>query len=98
MPDAHKATSTLRRLMKNEPTFSLLPPSTTMRGVRRRDFVKMAIATGVGLSVAPGARAVESREGIAYRKLGRTGESVSMVGLGGAHIGQQQDPQESISI
>lgn len=33
-----------------------------------------------------------------YRQLGRTGEEVSLVGLGGFHIGQQKDEQESIRI
>jgi len=33
-----------------------------------------------------------------YRTLGRTGEKVSLVGLGGAHIGKQADEQESIRI
>jgi predicted aldo/keto reductase-like oxidoreductase len=37
-------------------------------------------------------------KGVPYRVLGRTGEKVSMVGLGGAHIGQQDDEQESIRI
>jgi predicted aldo/keto reductase-like oxidoreductase len=32
------------------------------------------------------------------RRLGRTGVNVSMVGLGGAHIGTQKDEQESIRI
>jgi len=33
-----------------------------------------------------------------YRTLGHTGERVSMVGLGGHHIGIQRDEQESIRI
>lgn len=32
------------------------------------------------------------------RTLGRTGEQVSILGLGGAHIGKQEDPQESVRI
>src|SRR6202035_4495876 len=35
---------------------------------------------------------------VPYRTLGRTGEKVSMVGLGGAHIGQQADERLSIRI
>jgi predicted aldo/keto reductase-like oxidoreductase len=35
---------------------------------------------------------------IRRRTLGRTGEKVSMVGLGGAHIGKQSDEQESLRI
>jgi predicted aldo/keto reductase-like oxidoreductase len=33
-----------------------------------------------------------------YRTLGRTGERVSLIGLGGFHIGVQRDEQESIKI
>ncbi|HZR45665.1 MAG TPA: aldo/keto reductase [Candidatus Manganitrophaceae bacterium] len=33
-----------------------------------------------------------------YRKLGRTGESVSLIGLGGFHIGEPPDEQEGIRI
>jgi uncharacterized protein len=36
--------------------------------------------------------------GIPKRTLGRTGEKVSMVGLGGYHLGMQKDEQESIRI
>jgi aryl-alcohol dehydrogenase-like predicted oxidoreductase len=33
-----------------------------------------------------------------YRRLGRTGEEVSVLGLGGHHIGRQKDEKESITI
>src|SRR5437879_5578100 len=33
-----------------------------------------------------------------YRKLGRTGEQVSVIGLGGHHIGRQKEEAESIQI
>jgi len=39
-----------------------------------------------------------AKSGIPYRTLGRTGENVSIVGLGGAHIGFQQDENDSIRI
>ncbi len=39
-----------------------------------------------------------SRSGIPYRTLGSTGEEVSIVGLGGAHIGMQRDENDSIRI
>jgi aryl-alcohol dehydrogenase-like predicted oxidoreductase len=40
----------------------------------------------------------QARNGIPYRSLGRTGELVSLVGLGGYHIGVQDDEQESVRI
>src|SRR5919109_49730 len=36
--------------------------------------------------------------GIPYRRLGRTGEMVSLVGVGGYHLGRQADDQEAIRI
>ena len=33
-----------------------------------------------------------------YRKLGKTGEEVSCIGLGGHHIGRQKDEEDSIKI
>jgi len=33
-----------------------------------------------------------------YRTLGRTGEQISVIGLGGHHIGRQKEEQESIQI
>jgi predicted aldo/keto reductase-like oxidoreductase len=38
------------------------------------------------------------RNGIPYRRLGRTGELVSLVGVGGYHLGRQADEQEAIRI
>lgn len=39
-----------------------------------------------------------SKSGMPYRTLGSTGEEVSIVGLGGAHIGMQRDGNDSIRI
>ncbi|MBP1718548.1 MAG: Twin-arginine translocation pathway signal, partial [Deltaproteobacteria bacterium] len=40
----------------------------------------------------------ESKGATPYRPLGRTGEMVSLVGLGGYHIGIQKEEQESIRL
>jgi predicted aldo/keto reductase-like oxidoreductase len=58
--------------------------------------MKTAIATGV--AAAPRARAAERTSEIPTRQLGRTGEKVSCIGLGGSHIGKVEDEQESIRI
>jgi aryl-alcohol dehydrogenase-like predicted oxidoreductase len=39
-----------------------------------------------------------SRGEMRYRPLGRTGEEVSVIGLGGHHIGRQKDETDSIQI
>jgi predicted aldo/keto reductase-like oxidoreductase len=54
-----------------------------------------------GLVAAGGAATrgeAEESGGMIYRTLGKTGERVSAIGLGGFHIGTQSDPQESIRI
>jgi predicted aldo/keto reductase-like oxidoreductase len=55
-----------------------------------------------GLVAAGGGAATrgeaEERGAMIYRTLGKTGERVSAIGLGGYHIGFQSDPQESIRI
>ena len=44
-------------------------------------------------------RPKEVRKGdMLYRELGKTGEQVSLVGLGGFHIGHQADENESVKI
>src|ERR1051326_2075139 len=40
----------------------------------------------------------DTRNGIPYRRLGRTGEMVSLIGVGGYHLGRQADEQETIRI
>ena len=37
----------------------------------------------------------DTRNGIPYRRLGRTGEMVSLIGVGGYHLGRQADEQET---
>ena len=66
--------------------------------VTRREFLDVAIATAFVAGVGHSSWAVETKGGIPYRTLGRTGEQVSMVGLGGYHLGKQADEQESIRI
>ncbi len=56
----------------------------------RREFLG-SIALGVGARL-------RAAEGVPYRTLGRTGEKVSLIGIGGSHIGNPKDENEAIRI
>jgi len=64
----------------------------------RREFLKSTVAAAITMRAALAALAAEPRNGIPYRKLGRTGEQVSIVGIGGFHIGQKPTEEEAIRI
>ena len=64
----------------------------------RRDFLKSAVAAAVVVAAGSQAWAAETKEGMPYRALGRTGVKVSAIGLGGYHIGKGMDEVESIRI
>src|ERR1051326_3184976 len=63
----------------------------------RREFVKLSLSTALASGVSQSLFA-EKRGEMQYRTLGRTGEKVSIVGLGGYHIGVQQDASERSRI
>jgi len=74
----------------------------------RRDFLKKAGLTAgmvmsgslLDLAAIPGAFAgeIERRGEMIVRPLGRTGEKISVIGLGGHHIGRAQSEEESIRL
>jgi predicted aldo/keto reductase-like oxidoreductase len=77
--------------------------------MERREFIKSAALAGVGAmassghaeaekAVASGAIARPMSPDMPYRELGRTGETVSAIGLGGAHIGIGPDEAASIHL
>src|ERR1700719_4369244 len=67
-------------------------------GVTRREFLEMGVAATLAVGAEKVAWAADTKAEVPRRPLGRTGEKVSMVGLGGYHIGSQKDEQESIRI
>jgi len=64
----------------------------------RRRFLQTAAATTVITSLSKKLSHAAETATVPMRTLGRSGEKVSMVGLGGFHIGMQSDEQESIRI
>jgi predicted aldo/keto reductase-like oxidoreductase len=67
--------------------------------VTRREFLGAMLSTSLLAGAAgPELWAAGDESGIPYRKLGRTGERVSLIGVGGYHIGMQSDEQDSIKI
>jgi len=63
----------------------------------RRDFLKKAAATSVVSSMAT-RLSHGAADSFPYRVLGHTGEKVSIIGLGGYHLGMGSDEEQSIRI
>jgi len=72
----------------------------------RRDFLRTATVAAAGSVASAGAQNTQpspvtprpESPNMIYRELGRTGERVSAIGMGGYHLGKQQDPDESIRL
>jgi len=67
-------------------------------GVTRREFLTSTIAAGLVAGVTGHSWAAESNDEMPRRDLGRTGEKISAIGLGGYHIGVPRDDQEGIRL
>src|SRR6201987_3991717 len=67
--------------------------------MERREFIQgIATAGVVGTMSGKVNATVTSKEGMPYRMLGRTGETVSLVGMGGFHIGKEISESEAIQL
>ncbi len=67
----------------------------------RRDFLQTTAAASAAVGLAAAAQAADNegaRTGLPQRALGRTGVNVSIICLGGWHIGSVKDEQEAIRI
>jgi len=67
-------------------------------GVSRREFLGMTAASLLIAGKLGAATKPDSKNAVPCRTLGRTGEKVSVIGLGGYHLGNQSDSNESIRI
>ena len=74
------------------------PPNQIDATVSRRSFLKSATAAAVFGATSSHTLMAETKEGMPQRALGRTGEKVSAIGLGGYHIAKQAEEAESITI
>ncbi len=75
------------------------PTATTHAELNRRDFVRLTATAGIAVTAGAHTFGAETRSGdMLIRTLGRTGEKVSAIGLGGFHIGEPKDEAEGIKI
>jgi predicted aldo/keto reductase-like oxidoreductase len=61
--------------------------------MQRREFIKAAAAAAFVASLGEKLTFAETTGGMPYRILGHTGEKVSLLGVGGAHIGEAYVPE-----
>src|SRR5580704_5433052 len=66
--------------------------------VTRRHFLETAAGASIFASCLSHSAAAGPKGEVPQRIMGRTGEKISAIGLGGYHLGKQPDPLESIRI
>src|SRR5260370_26124874 len=71
-------------------------PANDDPAVSRREFLGMTAASLLMAGSLRGAAKPDTKNGLPYRTLGRTGEKISLIGLGEYHLANQTDPHASI--
>src|ERR1700720_1569671 len=87
-----------RRSASQDTVLQNAVPANEEPAVSRREFLGMTAASLLMAGSLRGAAKPDTKNGLPYRTLGRTGEKISLIGLGGYHLGNQSDPNESIRI
>jgi aryl-alcohol dehydrogenase-like predicted oxidoreductase len=75
--------------------------ATWSQEMKRRDFIKGTVAASALTAAALPSGVIASGKSFVdmpYRKLGRTGENVSLLGIGGAHLGKPKTDAEAVRI
>src|SRR5690349_19114246 len=80
-------------LIKSTDFNSLPLAGESLGSLNRRDFLRVTVATTVAMTTMPQVWAAEVKGDIPYRKLGRTGEKISAIGVGGFHIGNPPEEE-----
>jgi uncharacterized protein len=64
----------------------------------RREFLQTTLAGAAALGLSGMARGEDPSKGVPTRELGKTGVRVSIIALGGWHIGAVKDPDEAVKV
>jgi len=98
MDEFHPKAESEEQIAQNEPDGQGQRLADFDEVVSRRTFLSALAATILATNVEAAQAAPKAVQGIPYRPLGSTGANVSIVGLGGWHIGIQQTARESENI
>jgi uncharacterized protein len=97
VPRVKKKTSAAQWLQRIGSPLSV--PGAFSMPANRREFLHVTVAAGAAAGLSAAANADDSNAtGLPMRPLGKTGEKVSCLGLGGWHIGSVKSEKEAVGI